>query len=106
MVRTIVPRDVLVVGGGPTAATAARLLARWGRRVTIVARPPGDEPELPESLTPSCGKFFDLMAIRASDRRGRLRPQHAATRCGGARRSRGRSRSPTAGTAGRRPPAG
>jgi flavin-dependent dehydrogenase len=56
--------EVLVVGGGPAAATAARLLALWGRRVVVAARPQGDEPELPESLTPSCGKFFDLMGIR------------------------------------------
>ena len=56
--------DVLVVGGGPAAATAARLLALWGRRVVVVARAQGDEPDLPESLTPSCGKFFDLMGIR------------------------------------------
>ena len=56
--------DVLVVGGGPAGATAARLLALWGRRVVMVARPQGDEPDLAESLTPSCGKFFDLMAIR------------------------------------------
>ena len=56
--------EVLVVGGGPAAATAARLLAVWGRRVVVAARPQGDEPELPESLTPSCGKFFDLMGIR------------------------------------------
>jgi len=56
--------EVLVVGGGPAAATAARLLAQWGRRVVVAARPQGDDPELPESLTPSCGKFFDLMGIR------------------------------------------
>ena len=58
--------DVLVVGGGPSGATAARLLALWGRRVVVVARPQGDEPDLAESLTPSCGKFFDLMGIRAA----------------------------------------
>lgn len=56
--------DVLVAGGGPAAATAARLLALWGRRVVVAARPHGDDPELPESLTPSCGKFFDLLGIR------------------------------------------
>ncbi len=56
--------DVLVVGGGPAAATASRLLSLWGRRVVVVARPRTDDPELPESLTPSCGKFFDLMGIR------------------------------------------
>jgi flavin-dependent dehydrogenase len=58
--------EVLVVGGGPAAATAARLLALWGRRVVVAARPQADDPELPESLTPSCGKFFDLMGIRAA----------------------------------------
>lgn len=56
---------MLVVGGGPAAATAARLLALWGRDVVVAAKPAAaGEPELPESLTPSCGKFFDLMAIR------------------------------------------
>jgi flavin-dependent dehydrogenase len=59
--------DVLVAGGGPAAATAARLLASWGRRVHLMARPAGaGEPELPEALTPSCGKFFDLMGIRGA----------------------------------------
>jgi flavin-dependent dehydrogenase len=56
--------EVLIVGGGPAGATAARLLAQWGRRVHLVARPAGDDPDLPESLTPSCGKLFDLMGIR------------------------------------------
>jgi len=56
--------EILVVGGGPAAATAARLLASWGRDVLVVARPDdGGEPELPVSLTPSCRKFFDLMGI-------------------------------------------
>lgn len=54
---------MLVVGGGPTAATAARLLALWGRDVLVVARPVDNDPELPVSLTPSCRKFFDLMGI-------------------------------------------
>lgn len=58
---------MLVVGGGPAAATAARLLASWGRDVLLVARPESaDEPELPESLTPSCRKFFDLMGISSA----------------------------------------
>lgn len=58
------PCDVLVVGGGPAAGTAARLLALWGRRVVVAARPEAPAPDLPVSLTPSCGKFFDLMGIR------------------------------------------
>lgn len=55
--------EILIVGGGPAAATAARLLALWGREVLVVARPDMGEPELPVSLTPSCRKFFDLMGI-------------------------------------------
>ncbi len=57
------PCVVLVVGGGPAAATAARLLALWGRDVVVVAKPVGNDPELPQSLTPSCQKFFDLMGM-------------------------------------------
>lgn len=59
------PCDVLVVGGGPAAGTAARLLALWGRRVVVAAKPDLADPDLPVSLTPSCGKFFDLMGIRS-----------------------------------------
>jgi flavin-dependent dehydrogenase len=55
--------DVLVVGAGPAACTAARLLSQWGRDVIVVAKPDTGDPELPESLTPSCQKFFDLMGI-------------------------------------------
>ena len=57
------PCEVLVVGGGPAAGTAARLLAQWGRDVVVVAKTDAGEPELPESLTPSCQKFFDLMGM-------------------------------------------
>lgn len=54
---------MLVVGGGPAGASAARLLSLWGRNVVLVLKPGTDEPGLPESLTPSCRKFFDLMGI-------------------------------------------
>jgi flavin-dependent dehydrogenase len=55
--------EVLVIGGGPAGCTAARLLSLWGRDVVLVARPPARERDLPESLTPSCQKLFDLMQI-------------------------------------------
>lgn len=59
------PSDVLVVGGGPAAATAARLLTLWGHEVEVAVRPASGDPALPESLTPSCRKFFDLLGITA-----------------------------------------
>ena len=54
---------------GPAAGLVGPARARGG--------PPagGDEPELPESLTPSCGKFFDLMGDPPGDRRRGVRPQ-------------------------------
>ena len=58
--------DVLVVGAGPAACTAARLLSQWGRDVIVVAKPDTGDPELPESLTPSCQKFFDLLGISSA----------------------------------------
>ncbi|MCC7126024.1 MAG: tryptophan 7-halogenase [Acidobacteria bacterium] len=60
------PGEVLVIGGGPSGTTTARLLAMWGHRVTLVTRPSSPSaPVLAESLTPSCGKIFDLLGIRA-----------------------------------------
>jgi flavin-dependent dehydrogenase len=72
--------DVLVVGGGPAAATAARLLASWGRDVLVVAKPesPG-EPVLSVSLTPSCRKFFDLMGISSAIDSAGFIPSHGNT---------------------------
>jgi flavin-dependent dehydrogenase len=73
------PCEVLVVGGGPAAATAARLLASWGRDVLVVTKPGGPEPELPESLTPSCRKFFDLMGISSTIDAAGFVPSHGHT---------------------------
>lgn len=42
--------DVLVVGGGPAGAATAVALARRGRSVTLVARPPGRGPRLGETV--------------------------------------------------------
>lgn len=63
MLGPALPCDVLVVGGGPAGATAARLLALWGRDVVLVARPEAPSADLPEALTPSCRKFFDLLGM-------------------------------------------
>lgn len=51
--------DVAVLGGGPAGATAARLLALWGHRVTLLTRPtPRGSHALAESLPPSCAKLL------------------------------------------------
>lgn len=67
--------DILVLGAGPAGGTAARLLALWGHAVTLVTRPEHTvSVPLAESLTPSCGKFFDLLGIRDRvDRAGFVR---------------------------------
>jgi flavin-dependent dehydrogenase len=81
------PCDVLVVGGGPAGATAARLLASWGRDVVLVARPEPPGPDLPEALTPSCQKFFDLLGISpAVDAAGFIRSTGHTVWWGGAER--------------------
>jgi flavin-dependent dehydrogenase len=57
--------EILVLGGGPAGCTAARLLALWGHEVRLVTRAhAAGATGLAESLTPSCGKFFDLLGIR------------------------------------------
>jgi flavin-dependent dehydrogenase len=57
--------DVLVIGGGPAGATAAALLASWGRSVVVIHRQPRDW-DLAESLPASSRKllrFLDQLAI-------------------------------------------
>lgn len=52
--------DVLVVGGGPAGATAAGLLASWGRSVVLVHRQSG-QPSLAESLPASTRKLLQFL---------------------------------------------
>jgi flavin-dependent dehydrogenase len=68
-----VPTEVLVIGGGPAGASAARLLATWGHSVHLVTRAPGDA-RLAESLPPSCGKLFEAIGVGAAiERAGFIR---------------------------------
>ena len=59
------PVDIAVLGGGPAGASAARLLAAWGRSVVLLTRP-ATTPPLAESLPPSIDRLFDLFGVRAS----------------------------------------
>jgi flavin-dependent dehydrogenase len=52
--------DVLVIGGGPAGATAARLLASWDWSVLLVHRP-SERPALAESLPPSTKKLLAFL---------------------------------------------
>ena len=75
---------MLVVGGGPAGATTARLLSLWKRDVTLVVKADAGEAALPESLTPSCRKFFDLMGISSEvDAAGFVRATGHTTWWGG-----------------------
>jgi len=57
--------DVVVIGGGPAGAAAARLLAQWDRSVVAIGRAPSRR-SLAESLPPSCTKLLDALGVRAA----------------------------------------
>ena len=57
--------DVVVIGGGPAGAAAARLLAQWDRSVVAIGRVPSRR-SLAESLPPSCTKLLDALGVRAA----------------------------------------
>jgi len=60
-----VSASIVVLGGGPAGATAARLLALWGHDVHLITRPESSAANaLAESLPPSCRKLFDLLGVR------------------------------------------
>jgi flavin-dependent dehydrogenase len=57
--------SIVILGGGPAGAAAARLLALWGHDVRLITRPePPAVGALAESLPPSCRKLFDVLAVR------------------------------------------
>ena len=65
--------DVLVLGGGPAGAAAARLIARAGHDVVVLARAPARQA-LGESLPPSAEKLLEQIGVRAAiDRAGFVR---------------------------------
>lgn len=65
--------DVAILGGGPSGAVAARLLASWGHTVTLLTRP-SPQRALAESLPPSVTKLLEHIGLReAVDRAGFIR---------------------------------
>jgi flavin-dependent dehydrogenase len=57
--------DVVVIGGGPAGATAAALLAAWGRSVVVV-HGESDAPSLAESLPASTRKLLAFLGQLAA----------------------------------------
>ncbi|HJU44250.1 MAG TPA: FAD-dependent monooxygenase [Vicinamibacterales bacterium] len=79
--------EVVIFGGGPAGASAARLLATWGHRVQLITRPPGHQ-RLAVSLPPSCAKLFDAIGVAAAiDRAGFIRSTGNTVWWGGDARS-------------------
>jgi FADH2-dependent halogenase/halogenation protein CepH len=57
--------DVIVIGAGPAGCAAGRLLASWGHRTLVVARPRDRARGLAESIPPSARKL--LATVSALD---------------------------------------
>lgn len=62
--------DAIVIGGGPAGCASARLLALWGHRVRLVARPPDAARGLAESLPPSTHRLLAQIGVLDSIERG------------------------------------
>ena len=55
--------DIVVIGGGPAGASAARILAAWGHGVLLLTKNQSHVPTLAESLPPSCRKLFRAIGV-------------------------------------------
>ena len=65
--------EVIVLGGGPSGASAARLLSAWSHSVRLITRPAA-AARLAVSIPPSCHKLFDAIGVSgAIDRAGFVR---------------------------------
>ena len=55
--------DCVVVGGGPAGATAATILAQYGRRTAVVEREPFPRYHVGESLMPYTWFTFNRLGV-------------------------------------------
>jgi flavin-dependent dehydrogenase len=67
--------DALVIGGGPAGATAAALLASWGRSVVVVHRE-SSQPDLAESLPASTRKLLRFLGQLDAVEAAGFHPNH------------------------------
>ena len=58
--------DAVIIGAGPAGCAAARLLAAWGHRTLLVARPESGSHTLAESIPPSAQKVLAALGMLTS----------------------------------------
>ena len=74
--------QVLILGGGPAGAAAARLLAQWGVEAVVVERSPDPDPTAPslaESLPPSTRKVLAATGLLGVVEAGGFHPNGGNT---------------------------